>query len=128
MRRIFFLPLLLFMITISLEAQKNTDLLSIQSDSCKTIFQNVGTDIKMPSYTFEDYLNGRRQFKLRSRNGHQPLLVIDGIISNIDSLDLVSLGDIKSLTVLKNGSATRLYGNKARDGGVIIITTRRNAK
>lgn len=113
------------MISISLKAQNNIDKPLTRQDSCITVFKKENMDIRMPSYTFEDYLMGHGRFTLRSRSGHQPLIVIDGTISNIDTLDLISPGAVRSLTVLKDGSAVSRYGPKAKDGGVIIITTRR---
>lgn len=51
-----------------------------------------------------------------------PLYVIDGI-PGVD-LNLVSPGDIESIDVLRDASATAIYGSKAANG-VIIITTKR---
>jgi len=109
--------------TISLKAQKNTDTLSTQSDNCKASVLKENLKIKTPSYTFEDYLNIQEPFIIRSRNGRHPLFVIDGAISNQNTLDL-NVTDIKSITVLKDGSTMKLYGAKGKDG-VIIITTKR---
>jgi TonB-dependent SusC/RagA subfamily outer membrane receptor len=122
MKKTFLFSLLLLMITISLKAQKNTDTLLTQSDSFKVSFVNGNLSIKMPSYTFENYLNVQKPFIIRSRNGRHPLLVIDGAISNHDTLGL-NVTDIKSITVLKDGSAMKLYGEKGK-GGVILITTK----
>jgi TonB-linked SusC/RagA family outer membrane protein len=54
-------------------------------------------------------------------SNNQPLYVIDGI----PTLDptLVSSQDIQSLTVLKDASASALYGSRAANG-VILITTK----
>ena len=75
------------------------------------------------NFTFKDYLNRKEPFIIRSRNGHHPLFVIDGVISNQDTLGL-NVNDIKSITVLKDGSTMKLYGVKGKDG-VILITTKR---
>ncbi|WP_420153422.1 SusC/RagA family TonB-linked outer membrane protein [Siphonobacter sp.] len=50
-----------------------------------------------------------------------PLYVVDGVIGGIPNPS-----DIESLTVLKDASATALYGARASNG-VIVVTTRRGA-
>lgn len=54
----------------------------------------------------------------------QPLYVVDGIPGV--ELNLVSPGDIESIDVLRDASATAIYGSKAANG-VIIVTTKRGA-
>ena len=63
-----------------------------------------------------------------------PLIVIDGVpvdnttpagVSN--PLSLINPNDIESFTVLKDASATAIYGSRASNG-VIIITTKKGSK
>jgi iron complex outermembrane receptor protein len=63
-----------------------------------------------------------------------PLLVIDGVpvdnttpagVSN--PLSLINPNDIESFTILKDASATAIYGSRASNG-VIIITTKKGSK
>ena len=68
--------------------------------------------------------------------GNQPLYVIDGNImnnfignqgpgfTNPDPLSTIAPGDIESITVLKDASASAIYGARAANG-VILITTKR---
>jgi TonB family protein len=51
----------------------------------------------------------------------EPLYIVDGKITN--KINQVSPQDIESIDVLKDKSATALYGNK-RKNGVILITTK----
>jgi len=51
-----------------------------------------------------------------------PFYVIDGVPGA--SIDLVSPDDIESMNVLKDASATAIYGSRAANG-VIMVTTRR---
>lgn len=60
-----------------------------------------------------------------SVNGSDPLIVVDGI-SNID-IDAVNPNDIESIQVLKDASATAIYGAQGANG-VIIITTKQGKK
>ncbi len=51
-------------------------------------------------------------------NATQPLYVVNGII--MDRINHISHDRIKSISVLKNESATVLYGEKGKNGAVII--------
>jgi iron complex outermembrane receptor protein len=51
----------------------------------------------------------------------EPLIVIDGIVGG--SLDQVDPADIASIDVLKDGSASAIYGTRG-SSGVIIVTTK----
>ncbi|MBP1671294.1 MAG: TonB-dependent receptor plug, partial [Bacteroidetes bacterium] len=81
---------------------------------------------------------------IRGRNslnsGTQPLYVIDGVPIESDShgmrsmegqevsaLSSISSDDIESITVLKDATATSIYGARAANG-VIVITTKRGKK
>ena len=60
-----------------------------------------------------------------SVNGSDPLIVIDGI-SNA-AINSVNPNDIESMQVLKDASATAIYGAQGANG-VIIITTKKGTK
>jgi len=65
-----------------------------------------------------------------------PLFVVDGIpvisgnlagTTNSNALGDINPSDIESIDVLKDGSATAIYGSRAA-GGVILITTKKGTK
>ena len=65
---------------------------------------------------------------------NNPLIVIDGLAMDSygmqgasNPLNLVNPNDIESFTVLKDASATAIYGSRASNG-VIIITTKKGRK
>ena len=58
---------------------------------------------------------------IRSANGEKPLIVVDGVIKDIEVNSLDS-ETIESMTVLKGELAVNKYGDKARDGAIEIIT------
>ena len=65
---------------------------------------------------------------------NDPLIVIDGLAMDNDGvkglsnpLSMVNPADIESFTVLKDASATAIYGSRGSNG-VIIITTKKGAK
>ncbi len=64
---------------------------------------------------------------------NDPLIVIDGLpVSNdgmggADPLSSINPSDIESFTVLKDASATAIYGSRASNG-VIVITTKKGSR
>ncbi|GAB2838760.1 SusC/RagA family TonB-linked outer membrane protein [Ferruginibacter profundus] len=78
--------------------------------------------------------------KIRIRSGaslnasNDPLIVIDGvpvegngIAGSGNYLNTINPNDIESISVLKDASATSLYGSRASNG-VVIITTKKGSK
>ena len=67
-------------------------------------------------------------------SGNDPLIVIDGLAMDnttlkgvTNPLQMVNPNDIESFTVLKDASATAIYGSRGSNG-VIIITTKKGRK
>ena len=52
----------------------------------------------------------------------KPLYVVDGVF--VDNIDFLSSSDVEDITVLKDASASAIYGVRAANG-VIIVTTRK---
>jgi TonB-dependent starch-binding outer membrane protein SusC len=67
---------------------------------------------------------------INSLNGNEPLYVIDGVAisgqtdENTSILATINPSDIVSMEVLKDASATAIYGSRASNG-VILITTKK---
>lgn len=57
--------------------------------------------------------------------GSDPLVVVDGVQGNMDLFRQVPPNEIESVDVLKDASATAIYGSRGAPG-VIIVTTKRN--
>lgn len=53
-----------------------------------------------------------------------PLIVIDGIVRDMTSFNMLDPNDVQSINVLKDASATAVYGVRGANG-VIIVTTKR---
>ena len=61
----------------------------------------------------------------RSLNAsNDPLYVIDGIPMSVGSMADVNPNDIESMEILKDASATAIYGSRGANG-VILITTKK---
>ena len=58
--------------------------------------------------------------------GNDPLIVVDGIQGDLTLLNQVPPSEIASVDVLKDASATAIYGSRGATG-VVIITTKKNA-
>jgi TonB-dependent starch-binding outer membrane protein SusC len=56
--------------------------------------------------------------------GNDPLVVVDGIQGNLDLLNQVPPSEIESVDILKDASATAIYGSRGAPG-VILVTTKR---
>lgn len=54
---------------------------------------------------------------------NDPLIVVDGVMDAVSSLSDVNPSDIEAISVLKDASATAIYGARGSNG-VIIITTK----
>ncbi|WP_111309449.1 VWA domain-containing protein [Confluentibacter sediminis] len=60
-------------------------------------------------------------------NNQTPLVVVDGIITPYNNLDKINPKNIQNINVLKDASATSIYGSRAASG-VILISTKNNSK
>jgi TonB-linked SusC/RagA family outer membrane protein len=58
-------------------------------------------------------------------NNSDPIYVVDGFVTN--NIDYLATNDIKSIEVLKDASATAIYGSRGANG-VILITTNKTDK
>lgn len=54
-------------------------------------------------------------------NGSSPIYVVDGVIA--DDINFLSTNDIEHIEILKDASATAIYGSRGANG-VIIVTTK----
>ncbi len=95
---------------------------------------NIGSG--QPGAPASIYLRGRNSLN----SGTQPLYVIDGVPFDNDAVGLradegqvtsplstLNASDIASITVLKDATATSIYGARAANG-VIVITTKHGSK
>ncbi|HYF69165.1 MAG TPA: TonB-dependent receptor [Ohtaekwangia sp.] len=58
------------------------------------------------------------------RGGNDPLVVVDGIQGNMDLLNQIPPSEIESVDILKDASATAIYGSRGAPG-VILVTTKK---
>lgn len=65
-----------------------------------------------------------RNSTISIRGGETPLVVIDGVIRDYNDFTSLSPNDIESMSLLKDASATAVYGSRAGNG-IIQVTTKR---
>jgi len=93
-----------------------TDFLSIKPDDIASI-----TILKGEKATDYDARGGNGVVLVTTKKGVKPLYLIDGVEApNIDNINNINPSEIESISILKNELATNLYGEKAKNGVVII--------
>lgn len=71
--------------------------------------------------------------KIRGTNtinsGSTPIYVVDGLImeNNLGGFNSINMNDVESVSILKDASATALYGSRGANG-VVVITTKKGKK
>ena len=74
-----------------------------------------------PNHTPELVLRGMSSFSNSGQQVNQPTIILDGTEISMQDLYDLDINEIEKITVLKDASATALYGSKAANG-VIVIT------
>jgi TonB-linked SusC/RagA family outer membrane protein len=112
-------------VTSAIETVKAEDIEQVPNASLDQILQgqaaglNIQTSSGQPGASGTVILRGRN-----SINGNvEPLFIIDGVPVDEDNFRSLNSNDISSVSVLKDASASALYGNRGA-GGVIIVTTK----
>lgn len=60
-------------------------------------------------------------------NNSDPIIVIDGVITNLNNLNNINPDDIATMSVLKDAASSSIYGSRAANG-VVLITTKQGTK
>ena len=60
-------------------------------------------------------------------NNADPIIVIDGVITDLKNLNNINPDDIATLSVLKDAASSSIYGSRAANG-VVLITTKQGKK
>lgn len=59
--------------------------------------------------------------------GNDPLIIIDGVFSDMAMFNSLAPSDIESMTILKDASETAQYGSRGASGVIVVTTTRGKA-
>ncbi|MCW3466137.1 SusC/RagA family TonB-linked outer membrane protein [Chitinophaga nivalis] len=91
---------------------------------------NFGSD---PNRVPEITIRGENSFDLRNSaddgktNPNSPLFMLDGVEVNAERIYDLDMNRIENLTILKDASATALYGSRGANGVIVIRTIRPQA-
>lgn len=64
---------------------------------------------------------------ISTMNNNSPLIVIDGLVSDDNSLNNLNPSDIDNISVLKDAGSAAIYGSRSANG-VILVTTKSGKK
>lgn len=64
---------------------------------------------------------------LNTKTNAQPLVVIDGMVSDISHMNSLNPNDVDKISILKDAGTAAIYGSRSASG-VILITTKHGAK
>src|SRR5690606_13458565 len=57
-------------------------------------------------------------------NPNQPLFILDGFESSLAVINDYSMDRVESITILKDAAAAAIYGSKAANGVVVVVSKR----
>lgn len=115
-------------VTGSVASMKGDDMRAVAGSNITQNLQGRVAGVEMsqvsskPGETMQIRIRGTRSLNA----SNDPLIVLDGI-PFAGNLSDINPSDIKSLDILKDASATAIYGSRGANG-VIIITTNRGAE
>ncbi len=96
----------------------------IQTSSISKALQGLSAGVQVTSGSGQPGTNATIRIRGISTFGNaNPLIVLDGFPYD-GNLNSIATEDIESMTILKDASATALYGSRAANG-VIMITTKK---
>ena len=113
-------------VTGAISSMRGDDLLKTPAGSISNILSGQVTGISSVQYSGEPgadaadiYVRG-----IATTNNATPLIQVDGVERDFSQIDP---NEIESVTILKDASATAVYGSRGANG-VILITTKRGAE
>ncbi len=103
----------------SKESKTTKDSIYIRKDVKKIVLTNEeGNEIPINASE-----NGNNVYRYTTQNGNQPLMIVDGKEISVEMVEPIDPNNIESVTVLRDRKQTQRYGEKGKNG-VIIITTK----
>lgn len=110
-------------LTGSVSSVKAEELVKIPSSNPLQALQGKVAGVQVNSFSGEPGAAPTVRIRgVGTFNNNNPVYVVDGVI--LDDIGFVNANDIQSMEVLKDASATAIYGNRGANG-VIMITTKR---
>jgi len=109
-------------LTGSVSSVRGADLTKIPSSSAVQALQGKVSGVQVSSVSGNPGTPPIIRIRgIGTLNDASPIFVVDGVI--LDDISFLSSSDIESMEVLKDASATSIYGSRGANG-VIIVTTK----
>ncbi|MDF1546824.1 MAG: TonB-dependent receptor [Bacteroidales bacterium] len=114
-------------LTGSVSSVKGEDITKISSLNAEQSLQGMATGVQVTSTSgAPGAVPVIRIRGVGTFNNSSPIFIVDGII--LDDISFLSSGDISSMEVLKDASATAMYGSRGANGVIIVSTKQGNTK
>ncbi|NML20808.1 TonB-dependent receptor [Pseudoflavitalea sp. G-6-1-2] len=115
-------------LTGALSSVKGSKANEVAAGDVTNVLQGRAAGVLVQTQSWKPGSNAQVRIRgYRSINGdNEPLYVVDGV-PMVDAISMVSPNDIESFEILKDASATAIYGNRGSNG-VILITTKKGKK
>lgn len=81
----------------------------------------------MPSLTINGEMNPQALAQEYETDPNQPLFILDGFESTLQAINDLNMDRIESIHILKDASATAIYGSKAANGVIVVETKKPEA-
>lgn len=81
----------------------------------------------MPKFTINGEMNPQALAQEYETDPNQPLFILDGFESTLQAINDLNMDRIESIHILKDASATAIYGSKAANGVIVVETKRPEA-
>lgn len=108
--------------SVNTKGEKRVMVINSKKNDKKEI--RSGTFVEGENIRWDDSLKGKPKIIIRGKSSDKkPLIILDG--KEISDMKDISPEDIESVSILKDKSATEIYGDKGKDG-VIIVTGKKS--
>ena len=112
-------------LTGSISSVKSEDIIKVPSSNAIQSLQGKVAGLQILSVSGDPGANPIVRLRgVTTLNNNNPIAVIDGVITDLSQVSQLNPNDIESIEVLKDASATAIYGSRGA-AGVIIVTTKK---
>lgn len=81
----------------------------------------------LPDLTINGKMNPQALAQEYETDPNQPLFILDGFESTLQAINDLNMDRIESISILKDASATAIYGSKAANGVIVVETKKPEA-
>ncbi len=99
-------------------------IIGVESKPSNTSKENmkIGNEVAVSSVVIREKDEEKNLLRINDTSKRNPLYIVDGVPKDENAIKNIAPENIESINVLKNESATAIYGSKAKDGVIMIVT------